>query len=224
MIALSRPAAGSGRLAARAEALAARVLETAPARPAWARLVAVSGVDAAGKGTVARETAAVLERRGSRVALVGLDDWLRPLSPRPGGASPGEDFYRNAFDFEEVFSRVLEPLRIHRTLQLAIERPHPFLGGPRRLGYDWNDVDVVLVEGIFLMRRDLRPRYDLRVWVDCPFETALARAVRRNQERLPASRLAADYAEIYFPAQKLHLERDRPREAAHVLIENGPAD
>jgi len=203
-----------------ASELAERIVRTPPARPGWARLAALSGVDASGKGTLARATAAELERRGLGVALVGLDDWHQPPAVRFGGSEPGEHFYRHAFDFEEVFSQVVEPLRLHRELSLSVRRPHPFTGEPRTLAYDWSDVDVVLFEGVFLLRRDLRPRYDLTVWIDCPFDVALERALRRNQEGLPAAQLIEDYRRIYFPAQQFHLERDRPRESAGVVVDN----
>lgn len=205
--------------AAAAPGLADRVLATRPARPSWARLVAVSGIDASGKGLLAGALAAELEARGRRVATIGLDDWHEPPEVR-FGTPPGEHFYRNAFDFERLFSHVIEPLQAHRALRLEAVRPHPHTGRPLEIAYDFFDVDVVLVEGVFLLRRDLAPYYDVRLWVDCSFATALARALARNQEGLPEDRLRADYARIYFPAQRLHESLDRPRAAADVVVPN----
>lgn len=34
------------------------------------------------------------------------------------------------------------------------------------------------------MIRSLRANYDLAFWIECSFETALARALQRNQEKL----------------------------------------
>ncbi|NOT35544.1 MAG: uridine kinase [Candidatus Eisenbacteria bacterium] len=160
-------------------ALAERVMATPPARPAWARLIALSGIDASGKGLIARHLAAAIERLGLRTAVIGLDEWHQPPAIRFGDP-PGEHFYRHAFDFEGVFARVLEPLRLHRMLHTLCVRPHPHDGTPRGISYRLDDIDVVLFEGVFALRRDLRPRYDLRVWVDCPFEIALERARARN--------------------------------------------
>lgn len=206
-------------LTAHAHALAARIAALQPARPSWAKLVAISGIDAAGKGTLAAATAAALEARGLRVALIGLDDWHEPAERRFGDPA-GPHFYRHAFDFETVFSQLIEPLRFHRALRHETARPHPHTGAPRRIAYDFADVDVVIVEGVFLLRRDLRARYDLRVWLHCPYETALQRALARNQEGLAASQLVSDYRRIYFPAQELHLAVDRPRDAADVVVDN----
>ena len=78
-----------------------------------------------------------------------------------------------------------------------------------------------LLEGIFLLRRDLRGRYDLAFWVECSFETALARALARNQEGQSEARLRDDYARIYFAAQRHHIGLDAPAEAADGVIWNG---
>ena len=71
------------------------------------------------------------------------------------------------------------------------------------------------------MRRDLRPRYDASLWVECPFETALERALRRNQEGKPEAQLRADYERIYFPAQRLHIAQDAPAAHADLVVANG---
>jgi len=65
-----------------------------------------------------------------------------------------------------------------------------------------------VLEGSFLLKRELRERYGLSFWVECSFETALRRALLRDQEGLPEGQLIADYGWIYFPAQRIHLVRD----------------
>jgi hypothetical protein len=79
---------------------------------------------------------------------------------------------------------------------------------------------VVLVEGIFLFKREHQELFDLAVWVDCSFPTALARALVRTQEGLSAAETIRAYQTIYFPAQKIHFERDNPRETADLILNN----
>lgn len=84
-------------------------------------------------------------------------------------------------------------------------------------------MDVVVLEGIFLLRTEWRARYDLSFWIDCSERTALERALRRNQERLSPERLIADYRRIYFPAQRVHAVCDEPRWHADGLFVDGAA-
>ena len=48
----------------------------------------------------------------------------------------------------------------------------------------------------------------------------LARAIDRAQEGLSAAKTIAAYETIYFPAQRIHLNRDNPRENADLVFEN----
>jgi uridine kinase len=48
----------------------------------------------------------------------------------------------------------------------------------------------------------------------------LARAIDRAQEGLSAAKTIAAYETIYFPAQRIHLSRDNPRENADLVFEN----
>jgi uridine kinase len=80
----------------------------------------------------------------------------------------------------------------------------------------------VLLEGVQLLKRAFREHYDLAVWIDCSFDTALERALARRQEGLSAEETLHAYRTIYFPAQTLHFELDDPRGSADVLLENDP--
>src|SRR5258705_386553 len=84
----------------------------------------------------------------------------------------------------ELFAQLLLPLRERRSIVLdadfAAETATAFV----KHRYAFDDVDVVLVEGVYLLKRDLRAHYDVSAWIDCSFETALERALARGQEGL----------------------------------------
>ena len=85
--------------------------------------------------------------------------------------------------------------------------------------FRFDRIDIVVLEGIFLFRRDLVARYDLRVWIECSFDVALERALVRNQEGESVEQLGVDYERIYFAAQRLHFALDHPRASADVLVD-----
>jgi uridine kinase len=90
----------------------------------------------------------------------------------------------------------------------------------RRHTYQFSEVDIILLEGIYLLKRPFQHLYDLSFWIDCSFEKALQRAVARAQEGLSPDATIAAYRRIYFPAQEIHFARDNPRSAASGLIDN----
>jgi uridine kinase len=204
-----------------------RAVDTIAARAGQRRralLVAISGIDGSGKSTLAAKAAELLEGRGLRTACITLDPWHTPWPMRHNADDPGAHFYRHAFRFDELFARLITPLQRHRSIRLTLDLIRLVDDAWVEHTYDFRDVDVILLEGIFLLRRGLRRRYDLAFWVECSFETALARALGRNQEGQSEARLRDDYRRIYFAAQRIHIARDMPAAHADGVIVNDGSD
>jgi uridine kinase len=198
-----------------------RAILNAPMRDGHhARLIAISGIDSSGKGYVASKLTQQLSAQGARVALIGIDGWLNLPVVRFAANDPGRHFYRNAFRFDEMFSQLVDPLVSKGSIDLLMDFTEETAREYRKHRYAFSDVDTVLLEGIFLFRRDLRSRYDLKVWIDCSFETALRRAVARAQEGLSPEDTIAAFQTIYFPAQEFHFLEDDPESSADLRFEN----
>jgi uridine kinase len=189
-------------------------------RTAPAFLVGISGIDGSGKTHLTRALAGAIELLGLRVATIGVDPWQHPQSIRFGGPDRGRHFYEHAIRFDDLFATLVDPLVARRSLRLATRGIRTDSDVWHELVYDFENVDVVLLEGIFLFRRDLADRFDLRVWIECSFETAVQRALARNVEGLPAGRLVDDYARIYHAAQRHHFAVDAPRASADFVLPN----
>jgi uridine kinase len=191
--------------------------------PQRAVLVAVSGIDGSGKGYITQQIARGLTPRHPGVVTINVDGWLHLPSGRFSKVNPGEHFYENGIRFAEMFSQLVLPLvqqRSHRTRAALADATNA--DEYREHVYEFSNVKIVLLEGIFLLKRAYRSYYDLTVWVDCTFETALERALRRGQEGLTPEQTIRDYETIYFAAQGAHLTRDDPRGTADLIIPNDP--
>jgi uridine kinase len=149
-----------------------------------AQRVAVDGVDAAGKTTLAVELAASVP-----ATHVSLDDFLRPAEERYRlGAESPDGYYRDSFDLD-AFRRTV-------------------LGAP----------GTVVADGVFLQRPELDDLWDLRIFVDVPFDEVLRRAERRDARRMDDVR--GRYERRYIPAQERYLRECAPRERADLVVDN----
>lgn len=182
-------------------------------------LVAVSGIDGSGKGYITNKLVAALNRQGVRAVSINIDPWLTLPEQRFNAENPGEYFYHHAFVFEDLFQQLVLPLQQQRSLYLETTLTGQF-GTPFTQVYDFQDVDVIVLEGIFLLKRSLIPYYDFKVWIECSFETALKRALQRNQENLSPEEIIRDYDTIYFAAQKFHFAVDSPKLKADYIYPN----
>ncbi len=186
-------------------------------------LVGLSGIDGSGKGFVAAHIAAALESRGVRTANINIDGWLALPHVRFSRINPAEHFYEHAIRFDALFDQLVLPLRDSRSIDLVSEFAEETATEYRKHMFRFDDVEVIVLEGIYLFKRAYRSLFELALWVDCTFGTALERAIARAQEGLSPEETVAAYESIYFPAQRLHFRRDDPRAAANLVIPNDPA-
>jgi uridine kinase len=191
--------------------------------PQRALLVAVSGIDGSGKGYVTERITSGLVFRPWRVASINIDGWLQLPERRFSKERPAEHFYEHGIRFHDLFERLVLPLKKNRGVRVQADLADATHATKyHRHAYQFHEVDIVILDGIFLLKRDFRGYYDLALWVDCTFETALERALRRGQEGLSAAETIRDYDRIYFAAQRIHFANDDPRGTADLIIGNDP--
>ena len=183
-------------------------------------LVGISGIDASGKGYIASQLATSMPDDLS-VAIINADEWLNLPAIRFSDTDPARHFYENALRLDEMFESLIVPLKQNAKVDLIADFLEETSKAFQPQRYFYKDVDVILLEGIFLFKRKYVSKFDLRIWIDCSFEIALQRAIARSQEGLSTDETINAYENIYFPAQRLHFAVDQPHMAADLLFNNG---
>lgn len=182
--------------------------------------VAISGIDASGKGHISRFIQQRFESEGYRIANINIDPWQNPIPVRLQKENPAENVYENIFRWNDFFEQLIFPLQKNKSIYLETEGIHTHTDAYYPLIYDCNDMDILLIEGILLFKKQYLSYYDYRVWIDCSFETGLNRAIKRNVEELDKEKLIHAYQVFYYAAQLLHFERDNPQSTADIIFNN----
>ena len=182
--------------------------------------MAITGIDGCGKGYVTAQLLKQLTAEGVRAAIIHVDGWLNLPKVRFDSSNPAEHFYLHAIRFDEMFGQLVLPLRERRSLRLEADYTEETATEYRKHTYEFEELDVILLEGAYLLKRPFQAYYDLSIWIECSFETALKRAIARSQEGLTPEATAEAYRNIYFPAQEIHFQRDDPRSAATLIVNN----
>src|SRR6266498_4577821 len=81
--------------------------------------VAISGIDASGKGYVTKLLEDKLRSNGLKIASINLDPWQNPISVRLQKENAAENFYQNVFRWNDVFDQLIIPLRKDGSIQLS---------------------------------------------------------------------------------------------------------
>jgi len=185
--------------------------------------VAVDGVDAAGKTTLADELGPLLISRGRPVIRASIDGFHRPRAERylRGPDSP-EGYFLDSFDYVGLRDALLRPLgpggrRRYRRAIFDYRADAPLLAPEETAPAD----AVLLFDGVFLLGPELDGEWDYRVFVDVSTAIAVRRGVHRD-EALFGSRETAEarYLRRYAPGQRLYLDAARPRERAQAIVHN----
>ena len=185
--------------------------------------VAIDGIDAAGKTSLADELTPLIEAHGCPVLRSSIDGFHLPRAERysQGVDSPG-GYYFDSFNYDTLIDGLLQPLGPGGDRRCRLKsfdlRTDTVLNEP----YRHASIDsVLLLDGVFLLRPELNPYWDYRVFVKVDFQVALYRAIRRDQDLFGSPHaVEARYRRRYFPAQRRYLQTVQPHELADVIIEN----
>ena len=151
--------------------------------------VGIGGHGGAGKSTLAREI------------------------PDAQVVSTDEFWDGEGFALGRLRAEVFDPLVAGREARYASwdwDRRRP--GGKRSVV----PAGVVVVEGVCALHRMFRDAYDVRVWVEAPYDVRLARGVARDGEDARAT-----WVERWMPMEDRYVARDDPVSCADVVVDGG---
>ncbi len=185
-------------------------------------LVAVDGVDGAGKTWFADELAEALRGDGRTVVRASVDDFHFPRSHRHAHGRTAEAVWTRHFDYHALRRELVDPWRAGA-------------GAPYRRC--WHDVradryvdvaqeavpdsGVLLVDGVFTQRPELREVWDVVVFLDVSFEVSVRRLAARDGG---VPDVAHPDRHRYVEAQRHYLSQCRPDELADLVVDNTDPD
>jgi uridine kinase len=200
--------------------LASRIVSLTRAHPTR---VAIDGVDAAGKTTLADELATSIEAMGRPILRASIDGFHHPAAKRRrrGPLSP-IGYFEDSFNYTALLDGLLRPLGPGGSREV------------KRAVFDFRtdtDVDaraqlaapdaILLFDGVFLLRRELREYFDFSIFVRADFSVTIARAEQRDVMLFGSvDEVRKRYRERYVPGQQLYLTTCEPEQWASVVIDN----
>ena len=157
-------------------------------------LIGIDGRGGAGKSTLARSLAAG--------AVIEFDDfYLTERTAEIGGN----------FDWRRLREQVLAPLAADRAA-----RYQRYDWAEDRLA-EWHLVEpggVVIVEGNYCTRAELRPFYDFTIWVEAPHEVRLCRGLERDGESARAC-----WLEEWMPEEERYVAAEDPAARVDLVVD-----
>lgn len=183
----------------------AQKIQTYSSQSSAPQLVALSGPDCAGKSTLAVDVCKQLDRLDltMSVTLLSMDAFLIPRHLRTPKTPEFMEYFESAFDYPTL----VETLK-------AARYPAPSVNSNSAA----KDIpNTVLVEGVFLLRKELYQWWDLTVWLEVDTPLIMNRAIKRDKEYFGDERTVQHvYENRCLPAQDYHIHRDLPKQNADI--------
>ncbi|MBR4224446.1 MAG: uridine kinase [Oscillospiraceae bacterium] len=181
-------------------------------------VLGIDGLGGAGKSTISEGLRAELESRGIMAVLLHIDDFIHTRSIRYDERFPEWECY---YDIQWRYDYINDTIAALKACK----------GGDVRIELYDKDNDsyytdtvtvggktVIVVEGIFLQRKEYRGSFDYMVYIDIPEEERLRRVLSRDTYIGSEKDITAKYENRYFPAERRYVDEYRPAETADYVI------
>ena len=200
----------------------ARHLQEHPARAVQRVLrVAIDGVDGAGKTHFTDELAPALEAAGVSVIRASVDGFHQSRVRRyERGRSSPEGFYYDSYDYDLLRQMLLTPLGPkgngrYRAAAFDVTTDQP-TDLPVQQALQGS---LLLFDGLFLHRPELRQFWDASVFLRVPFDISVPRGASRGEGYGSPDPAATSNAR-YIGGQKLYFAEAQPEQHATFVIDN----
>jgi uridine kinase len=181
--------------------------------------VAIDGVDGAGKTFLADELAGELAKAGRLVIRASVDGFHNPMAVRyRRGRDSAEGFFLDSYDYDQLKAVLLDPLSPggsgHYRLAVFDHRSDQPVERPDEVAPPGA---VLLLDGIFLHRPELRVYWDYSIFLQVAFAVSIPRCAQRGDGSPDP---AAPTNRRYVDGQQLYLRSCDPMSWATTVLNN----
>jgi uridine kinase len=182
--------------------------------------IGIDGVDGVGKTVFADTLARAIKMRGRPVIRTSVDSFHNPreIRYRQGKTSP-RGFYTDSYNYVELRKVLLDPLDPDGSHVYCPAIFDHSVNAAVPAQWSTADPDAVLVfDGIFLHRPELKDVWDLSIFLDAPFAITIPRGAGRGPGYGSADVDTASNRR-YVEGQRLYLQENDPQSRANLVID-----
>lgn len=188
-----------------------------------AKIVAISGIEGGGKRALTEKVATALRLEGISVAIVHSDDWEASNSVRFNVMNSPEEYYFNAYRLDEMVEQLILPLKLFGSVKTSVTLDDVM--APRTIDYNLENIDIILIEGVYLLQEAYLDLYNYTIWVESDFDAAFARLDSQVDIEQSQEALVNLFEGLIKPAAQYHIYTDDPQgNAKSVYLEQENSD
>ncbi|OFD57999.1 uridine kinase [Bacillus mycoides] len=174
-------------------------------------ILGIDGLSRSGKTTLVKELEADMKQSGIPFHIFHIDDHITERNKRYNtGFAEWYEYYNLQWDIEWLQRNFFWKLQSDIQVQLPFYHDETDICEMKEIQLPL--VGVIIVEGVFLQRKEWRNFFHYMVYLDCSRETRFLRESEETQKNLPK------FQSRYWKAEEYYLEAELPRERADLVI------
>lgn len=182
-------------------------------------IIGIDGLGGAGKTTIANSLKQELSNKNYNSVILHIDDFINPRNIRYDEAK--EEWYcyyyiqwRYDYLIKEILMPIKEGIEINKQIEIYDKDNDIYILEQIKIPQG----SILLLEGIFLQRKEVREYFDYIVYLDTPEKVRLNRVINRDKYIGDSEDIKLKYERRYFPAEDKYIEEYHPMENADFVL------
>lgn len=184
-------------------------------------IVGVDGLGGAGKSTLANSLKLQLQNENYNSYVLHIDDFIYPKHNRYDLTKEEWHCYYNVqWRYDYLVKEILFPIKSGEIIDKQIEIYNRDNDEYFTQRVNLVHGSVLILEGIFLQRKELKDYLDFIIYLDVPQEVRLSRVLARDGYIGGLEDIKRKYEKRYFPAEEKYILEYSPIETADFVLKN----
>ncbi len=184
-------------------------------------IIGVDGLGGSGKSTLVNSLKSQLQNENYSSYVLHIDDFIHPKCIRYDISKEEWYCYYNVqWRYDYVVKEILSPIKngeiIDKQIEIYDKENDRYITQRVNLVHS----SVLILEGIFLQRKELKAYLDFIIYLDVPQKVRLNRVLARDGYMGGLEDIKCKYEKRYFPAEEKYILEYSPIENADFVLKN----
>ncbi|PGO22408.1 uridine kinase [Bacillus cereus] len=175
-------------------------------------IIGIDGLSRSGKTTLVKKLEENMKRSGISFHIFHIDDHITERNKRYNtGFAEWYEYYNLQWDIDWLLRNLFQKLQSDIELELPFYHDETDSCEMKEIHLPL--VGVIIVEGVFLQRKEWRDFFHYMVYLDSPREKRFLRESEETRKKL------SKFQNRYWRAEDYYLEMELPKDGADLVIQ-----